>query len=90
MSKRRLGIVGLGMALKPHLESLKELSDRVEIAAVASRDQERADAYARAHGIARAYGSYDALLADPELEAIYISLPNSLHVDWSVRALDAG
>ena len=65
-------------------------SDRVEIAAVASRDQERADAYARAHGIARAYGSYDALLADPELEAIYISLPNSLHVDWSVRALDAG
>jgi predicted dehydrogenase len=65
-------------------------SDRVEIVAVASRDRDRADAHARAHGIGRAYGSYDALLADPELEAIYISLPNSLHVEWSIRALDAG
>jgi predicted dehydrogenase len=65
-------------------------SDRVEIVAVASRDRDRADAYARAHGIGRAYRSYDALLADPELEAIYISLPNSLHVEWSIRALDAG
>jgi D-xylose 1-dehydrogenase (NADP+, D-xylono-1,5-lactone-forming) len=65
-------------------------SDRVEIAAVASRDPDRADAYAREHDIGRAYGSYDALLADPELEAIYISLPNSLHVEWSVRALEAG
>ena len=65
-------------------------SDRVEIVAVASREQDRADAYARANGIPRAYGSYDALLADPQLEAVYISLPNSLHVEWSVRALDAG
>jgi predicted dehydrogenase len=65
-------------------------SDRVEIAAVASRNPDRADEYARAHGIGRAYGPYDALLADPELEAIYVSLPNSLHVEWSVRALEAG
>ena len=65
-------------------------SDRVEIAAVASRDQARADAYAREHGYARAYGSYEALLEDTDLEAIYVSLPNSLHVDWSIRALEAG
>jgi D-xylose 1-dehydrogenase (NADP+, D-xylono-1,5-lactone-forming) len=65
-------------------------SDRVEVVAVASRDQARADAYARAHGYPRAYGSYEALLADPELEAIYISLPNSLHVEWAIRALEAG
>ena len=65
-------------------------SDRVEIVAVASRDRDRADAYARAHGIGRAYGSYDALLADPALDAVYISLPNSLHIEWSVRALEAG
>ncbi|MDQ3822463.1 MAG: Gfo/Idh/MocA family oxidoreductase [Actinomycetota bacterium] len=65
-------------------------SDRVEIVAVASRDQARADAYAREHGYRRAYGSYDALLADPDLEAVYISLPNSLHVEWSVRALEEG
>jgi D-xylose 1-dehydrogenase (NADP+, D-xylono-1,5-lactone-forming) len=66
------------------------LSDRVRVGAVASRDGVRAEAYAREHGIERAYGGYDELLADPELEAVYISLPNSLHVEWSIRALEAG
>lgn len=65
-------------------------SKAVDIRAVASRDQARAEAYAAANGIDRAYGSYDALLADPELDAVYISLPNSLHIEWSVRALEAG
>ena len=62
----------------------------VDLVGVASRDQARADEYAAAWRIPRAYGSYDALLADPEIEAVYISLPNSLHIDWSVRALEAG
>jgi xylose dehydrogenase (NAD/NADP) len=65
-------------------------SERVEVVAVASRDGARAEAYAREHGIERAHGSYEALLADPGVEAVYISLPNSLHVEWSLRALDAG
>ena len=65
-------------------------SDRSEVVAVASRDAARAEAYAREHGIERAYGTYEALLADPDVEAIYISLPNSLHVEWSIRALEAG
>jgi predicted dehydrogenase len=65
-------------------------SDRVDVVAVASRDQARAEAYAREHGIERAHGSYEALLADPDVDAVYISLPNSLHVEWSVRALEAG
>jgi D-xylose 1-dehydrogenase (NADP+, D-xylono-1,5-lactone-forming) len=65
-------------------------SDRVEVLAVASRDAARADAYARERGIERAHGSYEALLADPDLEAVYIPLPNSMHVDWSIRALEAG
>jgi predicted dehydrogenase len=65
-------------------------SDRVDVVAVASRDQARAEAYAREHGIERAHGSYEALLADPEVDAVYISLPNSLHVEWSVRSLEAG
>jgi D-xylose 1-dehydrogenase (NADP+, D-xylono-1,5-lactone-forming) len=65
-------------------------SDLVDLVAVASRDQGRAEAYAREWGIERAYGSYDALLADPDVEAVYISLPNTLHVDWSIRALEAG
>jgi xylose dehydrogenase (NAD/NADP) len=62
----------------------------VEVMAVASRDSARAEAYAREHGIPRAHGSYEALLADPEVDTVYVSLPNSLHVEWSVRALEAG
>jgi predicted dehydrogenase len=65
-------------------------SARTEVVAVASRDQARADAYARERGLDRAYGSYDALLEDDEIEVVYNSLPNALHVDWSIRALDAG
>jgi predicted dehydrogenase len=65
-------------------------SPDVEILAVASREQQRADEYARANGIQRAYGSYDALLADPDVEVVYISLPNSMHLDTTVRALEAG
>ena len=65
-------------------------SPKVELVAVASRDQARADEYAREWGIGRAHGSYEALLADPEVEAVYVSLPNNLHVEWSIRALEAG
>ncbi|MBV8563171.1 MAG: Gfo/Idh/MocA family oxidoreductase [Actinobacteria bacterium] len=65
-------------------------SAKVELVAVASRDQARADAYAREWGIPRAHGSYEALLADPEIEAVYIPLPNTMHAEWSIRALDAG
>jgi D-xylose 1-dehydrogenase (NADP+, D-xylono-1,5-lactone-forming) len=65
-------------------------SDRIDVVAVASRDAAKADAYAREHGIERAYGSYEALLADPDIDAVYISLPNSLHVEWSIRSLEAG
>ena len=65
-------------------------SGKVDLVAVASRDQARADEYAKQWEIPRAYGSYDDLLADPEIEAVYISLPNTLHCEWSIRALEAG
>ena len=58
-----------------------------EVIAVASRDGDQAGRYAAAHQIPRAYGSYDALLADRDVEAVYISLPNALHLDWTRRAL---
>jgi xylose dehydrogenase (NAD/NADP) len=61
-----------------------------QFVAVGSRDGARAEAFARAKGIARTHGSYEALLADPEVDAIYNPLPNSLHVEWSIRALEAG
>src|SRR2546423_10875859 len=64
-------------------------SPRVDLVAVASRDQARADEYARKWEIERAYGSYEALLADPAIEAVYISLPNTMHCEWSIKSLDA-
>jgi D-xylose 1-dehydrogenase (NADP+, D-xylono-1,5-lactone-forming) len=64
--------------------------DGVEIAAVASRDAARAQAYASEHGIARAHGSYEELLGDDELDAVYISLPNGMHHEWTLKAIEAG
>ena len=61
-----------------------------EVTAIASRAQERAESVAQQLGIARAYGSYAELLADPEVDAVYIPLPNEQHVPWSIRALEAG
>ena len=54
------------------------------------RDRVRAEAYAREQGLERAYGSYEELLEDPDVQAVYVSLPNSFHVEWSIRALRAG
>ena len=65
-------------------------SEKVELVAVASRDQERAEAYAREWEIERAYGSYEALLGDPDVDAVYIPLPNTMHREWSIRSLEAG
>lgn len=65
-------------------------AERAELLAVASRDQARAEAYAAEWGIPRAHGSYEALLADPDVDAVYISLPNSLHATWAVKAAQAG
>jgi xylose dehydrogenase (NAD/NADP) len=65
-------------------------SEQVELIAVASRDLRRAEQYAREWEIDRAYGSYEALLEDADVEAVYISLPNTLHCEWSIRAVEAG
>jgi xylose dehydrogenase (NAD/NADP) len=65
-------------------------SPKVDLVGVASRTKERAEQYASWWEIPRAYGSYEALLADDEIDAVYISLPNTLHCEWSVKALEAG
>ncbi len=65
-------------------------SPKVRLTAVASREPARAAAFAEEWGFERSYGSYEALLEDPEIEAVYIPLPNTLHVDWTIRALEAG
>ena len=65
-------------------------SKRTRLLAVASRSQSSADAYARDWKIPRAYGSYEAMLADPEIDVVYNSLPNHLHAEWTIKALRAG
>ena len=65
-------------------------SNRNQLVAVASRTQESADHYAREWQIARAYGSYEALLADPEIDVVYNSLPNRFHAEWTIKAVEAG
>ncbi len=67
-----------------------EGSDKLEIRAVASRSREKAERYAAAKGIPKGYGSYEELLADSEIEVVYISLPNALHIDWTIQALRSG
>src|ERR1700753_391846 len=66
------------------------MAPNATLVAVASRDAERARRYADEQLIERSYGSYEALLEDPEIDAIYNPLPNALHVPWTLRALDAG
>lgn len=66
------------------------LAERSELVAVASRSQETADAYAADWAIPEAFGSYEAMLASGAVDAVYISLPNHLHAEWTINALDAG
>jgi xylose dehydrogenase (NAD/NADP) len=65
-------------------------SPDVDVVAVGSRELARAEDFAQRHAIPRAYGSYDELLADPGVEAVYIPLPNTMHCEWSIRAIEAG
>jgi predicted dehydrogenase len=85
----RLGLLSTAN-INEKLMAGARLADEVDVVAVASRDLARARAHADKLGVERALGSYDELLADPDVDAVYISLPNSMHVDWSVRALEAG
>ena len=84
----------LGIVSTAHINRLvipgAHASEKVELVAVASRDLTRAQEYARTWKIERAYGSYEALLEDSDVEAVYISLPNTMHCEWSVRAVEAG
>lgn len=85
--KLRWGILGtaqINEKILPHLRT----SERSVPEAVASRDPERASAYARSHGISRAIPSYAALVEDPNIDIVYISLPNHLHYEWAKAALE--
>jgi D-xylose 1-dehydrogenase (NADP+, D-xylono-1,5-lactone-forming) len=89
MDKLRWGLLStarINRAVIPPLRS----SQRSELSGVASRELIKAQAYAKTWGIARAYGSYEALLADPDIDVIYNPLPNHLHAAWSIKCAEAG
>ena len=86
----RIGILGAARIAPFALISPARSVPEVRVVAVAARDGERAAAFARKHGIEKAYAGYEALLADPEIDAVYNPLPNSLHAQLSIAALHAG
>jgi D-xylose 1-dehydrogenase (NADP+, D-xylono-1,5-lactone-forming) len=85
----RLGIVSTADINRKVIPGA-QASEKVELVAVASRNQARAEEYAHTWGIERAYGSYEAMLEDPDVDAVYISLPNTMHREWSIRSVEAG
>jgi xylose dehydrogenase (NAD/NADP) len=89
MTPVRLGFLSTAK-INGALLTAAELTDSFQVLAVASRDGAKAQAYAAENGIERPYGSYEELLADPDVEAVYISLPNSMHHEWTLRSLEAG
>ncbi len=85
----RWGLMGTARINRKIIPALRA-SARCALTAVASRDLAKATAYAKEFGIARVFDGYDALIADPDIDAVYISLPNSLHAEWSIKAAQFG
>ena len=86
----RIGILGAARIAPMALVRPAQQVPEAAVVAVAARDPARARAFAAKHGIGRVADSYDALLADPEIDAVYNPLPNSLHAEWSIKAMEAG
>jgi predicted dehydrogenase len=89
-TKVKWGVIGVARIATEKVIPAMQRGEWSDVVAIASRDIERAKQAAEQLGIGKAYGSYEELLADPEIEAIYNPLPNHLHVPWSIKAAEAG
>ncbi len=89
MKKLRWGLLSTARINRVLLPPLRS-SARNELTAVTSRDMARAQAYAAERNIPRVFGSYEAMLADPDVDVIYNPLPNSMHTEWTIKAAEAG
>ena len=89
MRKVRWGVLGTADIARGQTIPGMQQAEHVELYAIAGRKTEKARSYQESFGFRKAYGSYDELLADPEVEAVYIPLPNDLHCEWTIRALKA-
>ena len=88
--KLRWGVISTANIGRAAVIPALQHSSNGELVAVASRDEEKARVFAAKQGISRAYGSYEALLAAEDIDAVYIPLPNSLHREWTIKAAEAG
>lgn len=89
-SPTRIGILGAAAIVPEALTRPARTVPEAQIVAIAARDPKRAEAFARKHHIPHVHQTYSDLLADPDIDAIYNPLPNSLHAEWTIRALQAG
>ena len=90
MTKIRWGVLSTARIGQNHVIPAMQQGTYCEVTAIASRDKQRAETVAQKFGIAKAYGAYEQLLKDPDVDAIYIPLPNEQHVPWSIKTLEAG
>ena len=90
MSKVKWGVLGTADIARGQTIPAMKMANNCELYAIAGRRQEKADEFKREFGFETAYGRYDELLKDPAVEAVYIPLPNDLHMEWTIRALKAG
>src|SRR3954447_7839423 len=90
MNKIRWGVLSTAKIGREKVIPATQRSELGTVVAIASRDPSRASEVAKQRGIERAYASYDELLADADVDAVYIPLPNHMHVLWSLRAIEAG
>jgi len=86
----RIGVLGAARIVHGALIEPSRTVEDVEVTAVAARDPERAAKYAARHGIPRVHRSYEDLLADPGLDAVYVPLPAARHAEWTIAAVEAG
>ncbi|QNE13158.1 Gfo/Idh/MocA family protein [Pseudarthrobacter sp. NBSH8] len=87
--KLRWGVLGTARVVRKTIPALQETKNG-EVVGIGSRTEERAREYADKHGVPQAFGSYEALLGSPDIDAVYIALPNALHLEWILKSLDAG
>ena len=90
MRKVKWGVLGCAAFARSTAIPAMQRAENVELAGIASRTREKAEEFAREFGFTRAYGSYEEMLADPDIEAIYNPLPNGLHPEWAIKTAQAG
>ncbi len=90
MKKVNWGVLGTAGIARGHTIPGMKTAENCNLYAIAGRDMQKAEAFRKEFGFQKVYDSYEALLADPQVEAVYIPLPNELHCQWTIRALQAG